>query len=54
MEAKDDPPPQPPLRPDPGDCCGGGCMTCVYDAYETALERYEAALAAWQAQHAPP
>lgn len=26
-------------------------MTCVYDAYENALERYEQALAAWKARH---
>ena len=30
-----------------GDCCGGGCVRCVYDVYEDALERYQAALKAW-------
>lgn len=51
MQPKDDPPPQPPVKPDPADCCGGGCVICVYDAYENALERYEKALAAWKARH---
>lgn len=44
----------PPHRPDPpeaGDCCGGGCVSCVFDAYDAALERYEAALVAWRAHH---
>ena len=53
MHPLDDPTPQAPEKPDPGDCCGGGCVTCVYDAYETVLERYEAALAAWQARQPP-
>jgi Oxidoreductase-like protein, N-terminal len=42
-----DPAPVPPEKPDPGDCCGGGCVRCVYDVYEDALERYQAALLAW-------
>ena len=51
MQPNDDPPPQPPPKPDPGDCCGGGCAICVYDAYETELERYQLALAAWKARY---
>jgi len=47
----DDPRPEPPPEPDPSDCCGEGCVPCVYDTYEAALERYKAALAAWQARH---
>ncbi|RZA36537.1 MAG: hypothetical protein EOP92_04795 [Lysobacteraceae bacterium] len=54
MLPQHDPPPQPPDKPDPADCCGGGCVTCVYDAYETARERYEEALAAWQARQPRP
>jgi hypothetical protein len=52
----DDPPPVPPTEPDPGDCCGEGCVNCVLDRYDAAMERYRAALAAWQARHpdAPP
>jgi len=26
-------------------------VRCVYDVYEEALERYEAALAAWRTRH---
>jgi hypothetical protein len=46
-----DPKPLPPDKPDPGDCCGGGCVRCVYDVYEDALERHQAELAAWRARH---
>jgi hypothetical protein len=42
--------PQPPPRPEPEDCCNGGCVRCVFDVYEDARERYEAALRAWQAR----
>ena len=47
---KDDPPPRRPA-PDPGDCCGGGCVRCVYDLHDEAMARYEAALAAWRGRH---
>ena len=47
----DDPPPVAPRRPDNDECCGGGCNPCIFDAYEDARERYEAALAAWRARH---
>jgi hypothetical protein len=46
----DDPRPTPPKRPEPDDCCNSGCNPCVFDLYEDALERYEAALAEWQAR----
>ena len=45
-----DPPPVRPTEPDAADCCGEGCANCVFDVYEAALERYEAALAAWRAR----
>ncbi|MBB5405811.1 oxidoreductase-like domain-containing protein [Paraburkholderia youngii] len=48
----DDPPPQPPVRPDLDDCCHSGCTQCVFDLYDEALERYEIALAAWQKRQA--
>jgi hypothetical protein len=47
----DDPRPAPPDRPHPDECCQCGCDPCVYDLYYDALERYEAALAAWEARH---
>lgn len=47
----DDPRPQAPVEPQPEDCCGSGCVVCVFDAYETARERYQLRLAAWLARH---
>ncbi|MDR6490475.1 oxidoreductase-like domain-containing protein [Paraburkholderia sp. DD10] len=49
---RDDPPPVPPVRPDLDDCCHSGCNPCVFDLYDEALERYQAALAEWQARQA--
>lgn len=46
-----DPRPEPPERPLPSDCCGSGCSPCILDLYETELQRYQEALAAWQARH---
>jgi hypothetical protein len=51
MSPESDPKPQRPVAPDPGDCCGGGCVRCVFDLHEAALERYEMQLAAWLARH---
>ncbi|KAJ4963448.1 hypothetical protein NE237_023387 [Protea cynaroides] len=34
------PPPPPPEKPDPGDCCGSGCIRCVWDIYYDELEAY--------------
>jgi hypothetical protein len=45
-----DPMPQRPPEPDATDCCGEGCVRCVYDVHDEALERYEQALAAWRAR----
>ncbi|SIT34993.1 conserved hypothetical protein [Paraburkholderia ribeironis] len=50
----DDPQPQPPVRPSLDDCCHSGCIPCVFDLYDEALERYQIALAEWQARHAAP
>jgi len=52
----DDPKPVPPAAPDPADCCGEGCVRCVWDVHDEAMMRYDEALAAWQARHpgAPP
>ena len=50
-------PPDPkPVRPDEADyagCCDSGCSPCIYDLYWEALERYEKALAEWEARNAP-
>ena len=46
-----DPRPEPPLPPEPDACCGSGCNPCVYDLHDAALERYRAALRAWQERH---
>jgi hypothetical protein len=54
VTASDDSPPVRPLEPDPADCCGGGCVHCVFDLFDAALERYEAELIAWRTRHATP
>jgi len=46
----DDPAPVPPVQPDIDDCCRSGCTPCVFDLYEDAMDRYRAALQAWQAR----
>jgi hypothetical protein len=47
-----DPRPLPPKEPALEDCCCTGCVHCVFDMYQIALENYELALAAWEARHA--
>ncbi|WP_158883864.1 oxidoreductase-like domain-containing protein [Rhodanobacter sp. L36] len=46
-----DPRPMPPVEPDAADCCGEGCVRCVFDIYDEARARYDEALAAWQLRH---
>jgi hypothetical protein len=46
-----DPRPVRPVEPDAGDCCGEGCVPCIFDLYEEALERYKVELAAWLVRH---
>ena len=48
-----DPAPVAPVQPDIDDCCRSGCTPCVFDLYEEAMDRYRAALAAWQARQRP-
>jgi hypothetical protein len=36
----------PPEKPLPGDCCGSGCVRCVWDVYYEELEVYNAKKAA--------
>jgi hypothetical protein len=45
-------PPPCPSEPDASDCCGEGCVPCVFDIYEQALARYRLLLTAWQARQA--
>ncbi|CAI8609079.1 unnamed protein product [Vicia faba] len=33
--------PPPPEKPDPDDCCGSGCVRCVWDVYYDQLEEYD-------------
>lgn len=33
--------PPPPEKPLPGDCCGSGCVRCVWDIYYEELEEYK-------------
>lgn len=51
--APDDPRPVPPREPQLEDCCGTGCVYCVFDMYQIALDNYERALLAWEARHPP-
>lgn len=51
--ADDDPVPVPPERPAPEECCNSGCIPCVYDLYDDAMDRYREALKDWHARHAP-
>lgn len=45
-----DPQPVRPVEPEADACCGEGCVRCVFDIHDEKLERYEAALAAWQSR----
>lgn len=49
-EPDPDPEPQPPEAPAPEDCCGSGCVRCVFDLHEEAMDRYRERHAAWQAR----
>ena len=46
-----DPRPVAPREPELEECCGTGCVMCVFDAYQIALENHQAALLAGQARH---
>jgi len=32
--------PPPPEKPEPYDCCGSGCIPCVFDRYYTDLDEW--------------
>jgi len=46
-----DPPPVPPEKPLPQECCESGCPICVYDLYAEALDEYRRRLAEWKQRH---
>ena len=46
-----DPEPVAPERPAPEECCNSGCIPCVYDTYDEAMDQYRQALKAWRARH---
>lgn len=46
--------PQAPAPPEPGDCCNSGCTYCVDDLYQDELDRYRAALKAWNERNTAP
>jgi phosphinothricin acetyltransferase len=45
-----DPRPVAPREPQLEDCCGSGCVHCVFDIYQMALENHERALREWEAR----
>lgn len=40
--------PQAPVPPDLNDCCLSGCVPCVFDLYDEALQHYRNELKAWE------
>lgn len=50
--SEDDPRPLPPERPSNDDCCQSGCSPCIFDLYDEEVDRWRAALAAWEAREA--
>lgn len=50
LKAGDDPEPRKPTEPDPLDCCGSGCVRCIFDVHDEAMERYRDRHAAWLAR----
>lgn len=51
MTMSGDKPPRPeaPRPPDPSDCCGGGCLRCVFDVYDEQLADWREACARFDA-----
>ncbi|MEP7186553.1 MAG: oxidoreductase-like domain-containing protein [Rhodanobacter sp.] len=43
-------PPVCPVEPDAADCCGEGCVRCIYDIHDEKMERYREALERWRAR----
>lgn len=47
-----DPRPVPPREPQLDDCCGSGCVHCVFDIHQMAAQHHERALREWEARQA--
>ncbi|KAG1360592.1 hypothetical protein COCNU_09G000550 [Cocos nucifera] len=52
-ESSPSPPLQPPEKPLPGDCCGSGCVRCVWDIYYEELDAYNKALSSQSTEPKP-
>ncbi|MFX1674305.1 oxidoreductase-like domain-containing protein [Paraburkholderia sp. A2WS-5] len=50
--SEDDPRPSPPERPNDEDCCQSGCSPCIFDLYYEEMDRWRAAMKAWEAREA--
>lgn len=50
MEMKNvgDPKPVKPEEPKPGECCGEGCRVCVWDTYQSQLDKYMDEIKSWE------
>ena len=46
--------PPPPEKPEPGDCCGSGCVRCVWDVYYEELDAYNQLLKQFNSQSQSP
>lgn len=43
--------PPPPTEPDLDECCGSGCEPCIFDLYESRLERWHQRCEAIRQRH---
>lgn len=46
-----DPKPEEPIEPDLNECCGNGCMPCVYDRYADERRAWHEAVKEWEKRH---
>jgi hypothetical protein len=51
VDAQPDPAPEPPVEPHAADCCGEGCVHCIFDVHHAAVRRYAAELEQWRQRH---
>ncbi|MFQ3245410.1 MAG: hypothetical protein ACI9SP_002058 [Arenicella sp.] len=45
--------PPPPEKPSANECCGGGCVPCIYDYYYDALDKWHLQYGETLAKKAP-